>query len=125
MKQIKPLELDKVSEATCARLETLFDRNAQDNLSLMKKLFEEVKLEAVEVVNKQIAKFREVKQLGELNFFNHFFSFYFTSGLARTKTLIFGNYKDICALLEVYSRKISRKRHSIKRSLSKLVELWP
>jgi hypothetical protein len=60
----KPLKI-RISEATSKKLEELFDRNALDNYSLIRKTFEEAKHEAVEVVNAQLNKFREVKQMGK------------------------------------------------------------
>ena len=64
-----PLKLN-INEQTCKKLEDLFDRTALDNLAQIKKLFEEIKYEALDVVNMQLAKFREVKQMGLANLFH-------------------------------------------------------
>lgn len=58
------LKLTATNETNCKRLEDMFDRSPLDNIAQMKKIFDEIKQEAVEVVNFQLARFREVKQLG-------------------------------------------------------------
>lgn len=62
-----PLNL-KVSETSCKKLEDMFERSPLENIAQMKKIFEEIKLDAAEVVNLQLNRFREVKQLG-INYF--------------------------------------------------------
>lgn len=57
------------SELACRKLEDAFDRSPLDNIAHMKKLLEEIKLEALETVNAQLARFREVKQLGNFILF--------------------------------------------------------
>ena len=52
----------------CKRLEDLLDRYALDNLNMIKNLFQELKFESIETVNMQLAKFREVKQMGMLSY---------------------------------------------------------
>lgn len=56
------------SELACRKLEDAFERSPLDNIAHMKKLLEEIKLEALETVNGQLARFREVKQLGNVTF---------------------------------------------------------
>ena len=60
-----PLKLKNVSEAACRRLEEAFERAPLDNIAQMRKLLDDIKQEAVDVVNSQLARFREVKQLGK------------------------------------------------------------
>jgi hypothetical protein len=43
----------------------VLDKSAYENVNLLKKHFEDVKQEAVEIVNAQLNKFREVKQMGK------------------------------------------------------------
>lgn len=46
----------------------MFDRNPID-MGLLRKILEEIKQEAVEVVNIQLSRFRDVKQMGKAYFF--------------------------------------------------------
>jgi hypothetical protein len=46
------------------KIEDLLDKNPMENTSQLRKHFEEIKAEMVDVVNGQLAKFREVHQMG-------------------------------------------------------------
>ena len=61
---VKPLKL-KLNESYAKRIEEIFDRNSLDNLNVIKRLLDEAKCEAVEEVNAQLAKLRDVKQMGK------------------------------------------------------------
>lgn len=67
-----PLKL-KTNEGACKKLEEIFERSPLDNIGQMKKLFEEVKHEAVEIVNQQIGRFRDVNKMGTniIDYFCH------------------------------------------------------
>ena len=54
----------KSNEFTCRKIEEILEKNTHENFNLLKKLFEEIKQEAIEVVNQQLNRFREVKQIG-------------------------------------------------------------
>jgi hypothetical protein len=54
----------KSNEFTCLKIEEILEKNTHENFNLLKKLFEEIKQEAIEVVNQQLNRFREVKQIG-------------------------------------------------------------
>ncbi len=62
-----PLKL-KISEHLILKLDDYFDKNttANDNL---KKIYDDIRQEAVEIVNLQLSKFREVNQMGLANLF--------------------------------------------------------
>lgn len=62
-----PLKL-KISENLILKLDDYFDKNttANDNL---KKIYDDIRQEAVEIVNLQLSKFREVNQMGLANLF--------------------------------------------------------
>jgi hypothetical protein len=62
-----PLKL-KINEMTCKKLEEIFERSPLDSIGQMKKLFDEIKQEAVEAVNQQLARFREVNKMGTSSF---------------------------------------------------------
>ncbi len=54
----------KINEIVCRKIEELLDKNAYDNMNGLKKLFEDARQEAIENVNLQLKKFRNVKQIG-------------------------------------------------------------
>ena len=60
----KPLKL-KVNESTTQRLEEIFDRNPLDNIAYVRKLFEDAKQEAIEDVNQQLKRIRDLNQMGK------------------------------------------------------------
>lgn len=69
-----PLKL-KINEINCKKLEDMFERSPLDNINQMKKIFDEIKQEAVEQVNFQLNRFQEVKQIG--NYYSKKFSVIF------------------------------------------------
>ena len=46
-------------------MEEIFERNSLEHLNHLKKLLDDAKHEAVEEINVQLGKLREVKQLGK------------------------------------------------------------
>ena len=48
------------------KFEEYFDGNAAEHIYQIKKVLEDAKLEAIEVVNLQLIKFREVNQMGKI-----------------------------------------------------------
>ena len=70
MINLQPLKI-KSNEFTCRKIEEIFEKNTYENVNLLKKLFEEIKQESIEVVNQQLNRFRDVKQIGKFqNFLN-------------------------------------------------------
>jgi hypothetical protein len=55
----------KANELTCRKIEDLLDKNTYENINLLRKFLEEIKQEAVEVVNQQLNRFKDVKQMGK------------------------------------------------------------
>jgi hypothetical protein len=55
----------KANELTCRKIEDILEKNTLENINMLKKFFEEIKQEAVEVVNQQLNRFRDVKQMGK------------------------------------------------------------
>ena len=56
-----------MNEAVCVRLEELLERCALESSGLtLKRVLDEARREAVQLVNVQLAKLREVNQMGEL-----------------------------------------------------------
>lgn len=47
------------------KIEDLLEKNPIENVNLLRKYFEEIKPEIIEIVNGQLNKFREVYQMGK------------------------------------------------------------
>lgn len=62
----QPLKI-KSTDVVVKKIEDIFDRNASEHVSSLKKLFEEAKFMSIEVVNLQLNKFREVNQMGKFH----------------------------------------------------------
>lgn len=58
----------KTNENLLRKLEDYFDGNAVEHIVQLKKFLEDAKLEAIEVINLQLIKFREVNQMGKFFF---------------------------------------------------------
>ena len=60
---LKPLKI-KCNELLVKKIDDYLDKNVLDNITAIKKLFEEARLDSIEVVNLQLNKFHDVNQLG-------------------------------------------------------------
>lgn len=63
-----PLKI-KTNESLIYKLDELYDKNTTDVVSQIKKLFDDVRTEVVDIVNMQLNRLREVSQLGLVNLF--------------------------------------------------------
>lgn len=70
-----PLKIKTSTEANCKKLEDYFERAPLENIGQMKKIFDDIKQEAVEVVNIQLSRFRDVKQMGIYLIISRFLEF--------------------------------------------------
>jgi hypothetical protein len=60
----------KINENNVKKIEEHFDKNPIEHINQLKKCFDECRLEAVEYVNFQLNKFRQVHQIGKKFLFN-------------------------------------------------------
>ena len=62
--RFQPLKI-KTNDTLVRKIEDYLDKNPIENLNTIKKYFDDAKLDAIEQVNGQLTRFREVHQMGK------------------------------------------------------------